>query len=43
MNEIVNHVVVVAIESFGKSLNYRGDSAQNFIFILLFTPLLNFN
>jgi len=31
MNEIVNDVVVETIEIFGKSLNYRGDSAQNFI------------
>ena len=27
---------------FGKNLNYRGDFAQNFIFVLLFTSLLNF-
>ena len=40
MNEIVNDVVVVMIEIFGKSLNYRGNSAQNFIFVLLFTSLL---
>ena len=42
MNEIVNDVFVVMIEIFGKSLNYRGDSAQNFIFVLLFISLLNF-
>jgi len=42
MIEIVNGVVVVLIEIFGKSLNYRGDYAQNFIFVLLFTSLLNF-
>ena len=41
-NEIVNDVVVVTIEIFGKSLNHRGEFAQNFIFVLLFTPLLNF-
>jgi len=41
MIEIVNDVVVVLIGIFGKSLNNRGDSAQNFIFFLLFT-LLNF-
>ena len=38
MNEIVNDVVVVVmIEIFGKNLNYRGDSTQNFILVLLFT------
>ena len=42
MIEIVNVVVVVIIGIFGKSLNYRGDSAQNFIFVLLFSSLLNF-
>ena len=42
MIEIVNDVVVVMIGIFGKSLNYRGDSAQNFIFVLLFISLLNF-
>ena len=42
MIEIVNDVVVVLIGIFGKSLNYRGDSVQNFIFVLLFTSLLNF-
>jgi len=42
MIEIVNDVVVVLIQIFGKSLNCRGDSAQNFIFVLLFTSLLNF-
>ena len=42
MNEIMNDVVVVTIGIFGKNLNYREDSAQNFIFVLLFTPLLNF-
>ena len=42
MIEIVNDVVVVLIGIFGKSLNYRGDYAQNFIFVLLFTSLLNF-
>jgi len=42
MIEIVNDVVVVLIGIFGKSLNYRGDSTQNFIFVLLFTSLLNF-
>ena len=34
--------VVVMIEIFGKSLNYKGDFAQNFIFVLLFTSLLKF-
>ena len=38
----MNDVVVVTIGIFGKSLNYRGDSAQNLVFILLFTFLLNF-
>ena len=33
MIEIVSDVVVV-IGTFGKSLNYRGDSAQNFIFVI---------
>ena len=42
MIEIVNDVVVVLIGIFGKSLNYRGNSAQNFTFVLLFTSLLNF-
>jgi len=42
MIEIVNDVVVVLIGIFEKSINYRGDSAQNFIFVLLFTSLLNF-
>ena len=42
MVEIVNDVVVVTIVIFGKNLNYKRDSAQNFIFVLLFTPLLNF-
>ena len=42
MIEIVNDVVVVLIGIFGKSLNYRGDSAPNFIFVPLFTSLLNF-
>ena len=41
MIEIVNDVVVVLIGIFGKSLKYRRDFAQNFIFVLLFT-LLNF-
>ena len=41
MNEIENDVVVVMTGIFGKNLNYRGDSAQNFIYVLLFT-LLNF-
>ena len=27
---------------FGKSLNYKGDSTQNFIFVHLFTSFLNF-
>ena len=36
MNEIVNDVVVVTIEIFGKGPNYRGDSAQILIFVLLF-------
>ena len=40
--EIVNDVVVVLIGIFGKSFKYRGDSAQNFIFVILFTSLLNF-
>ena len=40
MIKIVNDVVVL-IGNFGKSLNYIGDFAQNFIFVLLFT-LLNF-
>ena len=42
MIEIVNDVVVILIEIFGKNLNYRGDSVQNFVFVLLFTSLLNF-
>ena len=46
MNEIVNDVVVVVvvvmIRIFGKNLNYRGESVQNFIFVLPFTSLLNF-
>ena len=42
MNEIVNDVVVVTIEIFGKGPNYRGDSAQILIFVLLFTSLLDF-
>ena len=42
MNEIVNDVVVVIIGIFGKSLNYRGDFALNFTFVLLFTSLLIF-
>ena len=33
MNEIMNVVVMIGI--FGKSLNYKGDSAQNFICVLL--------
>ena len=37
MNEIVNVVVVVMKGIFGKSPNYRGDSAKNFIYVLLFT------
>ena len=41
MIEIVNDVVVVMIGIFGKSLNYKGDSAPNFIFVLLFTSLLD--
>ena len=41
MNEIMNDVVVM-IGIFGKGLNYRGDSAQNFIFVRPFTSLLNF-
>ena len=41
-NEIVNDVVVVTIGIFGKSLNYRGEFAQNFILVLIFTHLLNF-
>ena len=39
---IMNDVVVVMIGIFWKSLNYKGDSVQNFIFIILFTSLLNF-
>jgi len=39
MIEIFNDVGVVLIGIFGKILNYRGDSAQNFIFVLLFTSL----
>jgi len=42
MIEMVNDVVVVLIGIFGTSLKYRGDSAQNFIFVLLFTSLLIF-
>jgi len=42
MIEIVNDVVVVLIGIFGKILNYRGESGQNFIFVLLFTSLLKF-
>jgi len=33
---------VVMIAIFGKSFNYREDSTQNFIFVLLFTSLLKF-
>ena len=42
MNGIEKDVVVVIIGIFGKNLNYRGDSAQNFIFVLLFTSLIKF-
>jgi len=42
MIEFVDDVVVLMIGTFGKSLNYKGDSAQNFIFFILFTSLLNF-
>ena len=42
MIEIINDVVVVLIGIFGKSLNYRGDYAQNFIFVLLFTFFIKF-
>jgi len=42
MIEIFNDVVVVLIGIFGENINYRGDSAQNFIFVLLFTSLLDF-
>ena len=33
-------VVVVLIEIFGKSLNYRGDPAQNFIYAFFITFFL---
>ena len=33
MNEIMNVVVMIGI--FGKGLNYKGDSTQNFICVLL--------
>ena len=39
---IENDVVVLIIEIFGKSLNYRLDSTQNFIYVLIFTYLSNF-
>ena len=42
MIEIVNDVIVVLIGIFRKSLKYRGDFAQNFIFVILFTSLINF-
>ena len=42
MNEIENGVVVVMIEIFGKSLNYRENSGKKFIYGLLFTSLSNF-
>jgi len=42
MIEIVNDVVVVMIGIFGENLNYKKDSTQNFIFVLLFSSLLNF-
>ena len=41
MNEIVNDVVVM-IGIIEKILNYKGDSAQNFVFFLLFSYLFNF-
>ena len=34
MIEIFNDVVVVLIGIFGENINYRGDSAQNFIFVI---------
>jgi len=42
MNEIVNDVVFLMIGILGKSLNYRGGSAKKFIYVILFTSLLNF-
>ena len=42
MNEIVNDVVVVMTEIFGKNLNYKGDSAKKFIFFLPFTSFVKF-
>ena len=42
MNKTMNNDVVVLIEIFGKSLNYRGDFAQNFIYVLLFTSFIKF-
>ena len=45
MNKVVNDVVVVVVVSigiFGKSLNYKGDFIQNFIYVLFITFLLNF-
>ena len=32
-DRIVNDVVVVMIEVFGKNLNYEGDSTQKFIYV----------
>jgi len=43
MSETVDVVVVVVmIGIFGKSLNYKGDFVHNFIYVLYFTSLLNF-
>ena len=36
MNKTMNDVVVVLIEIFRKSLNYKGDFAQNSISVLFY-------
>jgi len=36
-NKTVNDLIDVLIVIFGKSLNYKGNSAQKFIFVILFT------
>ena len=41
MNITVNDVVVL-IEIYGKSLNYRGDSVQNFNYVLFIIIFIKF-